>query len=375
MLDMGSAGTPFTWLQKLLFNLIRFLLTHFKRINRSILAVVWETLWSRQAKPRYIPFLRVGGGLESRLTQNLSLRADYIYTDYRNLSVNGSSSLVNSGGVTQENTRRSSIHLYDHIALLALSYRFCSEPLCDVCLSTRDYCGFYLGGACGGSALEGTLHGSARGSNINDGLNSTLVEAPSQLFNNQFQGAVYFGYAYPLERLYLGAEAFIAAATDTSMDFNQNSIFNNTSIFFWSTRSRASLATSTCQYGVDLRPGIFLTPLTLLYSRVGVAAAEVKVYPNAEFIGNTPVPSWALSTSDSAKLWKAAFRFGLGLEQLLTSSLHLRVDYIFTNIGSVSLNDFASGFDGGGNPVTLESTLSTRFQNHALLVGLSYYFQ
>lgn len=324
--------------------------------------------------------LRVGGGLESRLNSHWSLRADYIYNDYGNLAVNGSLFATEVAGITLEMTHRSSVHLYDHIALLGLSYRFCpSEPLGELCVSTADYCGFYVGGALGGGSLESTLDGSTQGStNADELFLSTFTTPPSQLFKNQFQGTLYLGYAYPWEHLYLGAEAFITAATDTSMHFDRKT--TNTTTFpgnppvGWSTESSASITASTCQYGVDLRPGFFLTPLTLIYTRVGVAAAEIKVHPTAEFVG-VDFASWGpITTADSANVWKAAFRLGLGLEQLLSPSLHLRADYIFTNLRGVSFDNFASGVDSIGNPVTLESTLSTRLQNHALLVGLSYTF-
>lgn len=176
------------------------------------------------SKSRTHAALRFGGGLESRLTQNVSLRTDYIYTDYGSLSVTGLASLEQLVGVFINTSRQGSSHLYDHIAQIALSYHFCpSEPLCDLSLSTSDYCGFYFGVGCGGSSLENTLHGSALGAD--PGLiSSAQVEVPSQLFNNQFQGTLYIGYAYPWEWLYLGAEAFITAATDPSMDFQQDSL-------------------------------------------------------------------------------------------------------------------------------------------------------
>lgn len=319
--------------------------------------------------------LRVGGGMECRLTRHFSLRADYIYQDYGRLRVEGSNSFVDTPDELTVD-RQSRVHLYDHLALLALSYRFSScEALWDPCCPTVDYCGFYLGVGCGGGALEGAFGGRANGLGVGGSfIEPGPLEALPQDFHNQFQGVAYLGIGTPLERLYLGAEAFITAATDTSLKVKESAFFQNTvSGDVWSTQSSASLSTSTCQYGVDIRPGLFLTPLTLFYARIGVAAAEIKAAPTAQFSGSTTT-TWALSTEDHRATWKAAFRFGFGLEQLLTSYLHLRADYVFTDYGRLSFSDFASGLDSGSNFITLTNTFSTHLQNQALLLSLSYYF-
>ena len=178
------------------------------------------------------------------------------------------------------------------------------------------------------------------------------------------------------KRAFFGGELFASGTTDTSMDFSGQALFNDTNNdTLYSTSYETSVKSSIWQYGLDLRPGFLLMPLTLIYGRVGVSAAEIKAHSNASVSANNGAGiTWALADANSKSNWKATFRLGLGIEQLLTSKLHLRGDYIFTNYGVVSFTDTVTGQDSEGDSTRLYSRLSSHVQNNAIFLGLSYYF-
>ncbi len=324
--------------------------------------------------------LRAGAGIEHRLTSHFSLRSDYIFTDYGKLSVSGVRTGTSSGfafPMTLNSDTR--LHLYDHAVLLGISYHFCcQEAICtDACSALSAFNGFYLGGAVGGSALTASQRGFASGENPSRNQTIQTLNAPSQLYNNQFQGLFFLGYGRLWKSVFLGGDVFVSAASHSAIDYKVQELFylpsNDT---LYATSCDTSVESSTCQYGFDLRPGVLLSPLTLLYARAGISAAEIRANSKAQFNANNGSGiTWFLPEEVSARTWTAAFRLGLGVEQRLTARLHLRGDYVFTNYGIASFNSRATGQDSEGDATFLSNTLSTHLQNHAIFVGLTYYFR
>lgn len=323
--------------------------------------------------------LRAGAGLEQRIGTRLSLRSDYIFTDYGRLSfsdfVSGTTPLGNAP-ISLRNEGR--FHFYDHAILLGLSYRLClQEPICcDPCFITQAYQGSYLGGVVGGSILSCNQHGQI----VSEvpSLNSLFqsITMPLQLYHNQFQGMLFLGYGASRKWAYLGGEIIIAAATHKKLDFVEQAYSDDTtSDTLYSTSFDTALEPSTWQYGFDLRPGVLLMPRTLIYGRVGVSAAEIEASSSARFTGDTGTDiTWTSPNLVSVSHWKPAFRLGIGAEQALNSKLHLRADYVFTNYGVIAFNSRATGINSEGNPTFLTNTLTGHLQNNALFLGLTYYF-
>ena len=157
-------------------------------------------------------FLRLGGGIEQYLGEHLALRVDYIYTNYRTLSIEGSTlstTVLSSGTVSA--TEDKELHLKNHALLVGLSYYFCNDP-CSTCYTCCDtnFCGFYLAGGAGAALTDCHPHGDI----LNAGLSGTLfhelvpVQVASQLTDTDFRGNLYAGYGYQWRMLYAGLEAF-----------------------------------------------------------------------------------------------------------------------------------------------------------------------
>jgi opacity protein-like surface antigen len=334
------------------------------------------------SKKKTIAALRAGGGIEQRLTQRLALRADYIFTDYGRLSVQGLSSGTSPFGDPISVQSDTTLHLYDHAVMLGLSYHFsCLAPLSlepeSECAALA-YRGCYLGGSIGGGCLEGRQKGIAVGTNSAFGDTTQTTKPPAQLYNNQFQGMLFLGYGRQWKWLYLGGELVMTAASHRTLAQLRETIYTNisplASIQYTDTLA-TSIRTSTWQYGGDLRPGILLTPLTLLYGRIGCAATWIKTHSDAQYTGQFPGFDWHIVEGSSSSLTRAVLRLGIGIEQFLTPKLHLRADYIYNNFGKISTNGTGRGKDTSGDTVILVNTLTSRLRSNAVILGLSYYFR
>ncbi len=337
-------------------------------------------------KKDFISF-RAGLGIEKRLTRRLSLRADYIYTDYGKISVNGSVSTlspVNLSPIFVSN--KTAIRCYDHALMLGLCYRFnCLRPAClEPPPCSLAFQGLYCGGSIGGGVLEDCQRGLLQADNDFWG-ETRFLNTPNQSYNNQFQGALFLGYGEVWRRLYLGGELSVSTATNTSVEFAAGPTFINTPVggasntlnIFYDTSYDTLVEASTWPYSLDLRPGVLLTPRTLFYGRVGISAAKIKVDSHAVdsgFIIVAPTSQWILPEHTSKDKWNPALRLGIGIEYQLCSRLHLRADYVHTNLGRVSINDTSLGTDTQGHPITLSNTLRSRLRNNSVVIGLSYYF-
>ena len=240
--------------------------------------------------------------------------------------------------------------------------------------------GFIWGDLSEGGDLETSQSGTVQGTNALAIAGAAPVSAtvPSQLLNNQFQGMAYLGYGSSWQRKYLGAEVFAQAAAHNKLEGNLAHSFLATGVGFNTQQIdfTSTVKTSSIQFGGDLRPGILVTPLTLLYGRVGVSAA--KIHTHVDVLNSTNssnVETFSVPGSFESEAWKAAFRLGLGLEYLLTLKLHLRADYIHTNYGILSFSKNATSTGSSGSTVFVSSTLSDHVKNNTVLVGLTYYFR
>lgn len=146
---------------------------------------------------------------------------------------------------------------------------------------------------------------------------------------------------------------------------------------------------------MDLRPGILLSPDTLLYGRVGAAFNTLKITSDSINMGSYVFPVFfnrslqlntasALVASDSKDV--TGLRLGAGLEQYLGYNIAIEADYIYTNYGDINVNSIGNSIGGeiilGEGDDLIPHTIPGGFVNHtkvdvtsnAALVGLTYYF-
>lgn len=92
---------------------------------------------------------------------------------------------------------------------------------------------------------------------------------------------------------------------------------------------------SNWDVGFDLRPGVLVTPCTLMYARAGVGIRQIK--SNFNVFASSPSSNQAsLINVLNTNKTEAGFRLGLGFEQMVTHNVSLGMDYVFTQYGKAS---------------------------------------
>jgi opacity protein-like surface antigen len=322
---------------------------------------------------------RLGGGLEQFLNSHLAFRADYIFTDYGRIKLSGANQGISSEGSSLTLSNNTQVkHLQQHAFLLGLSYHF--SPCLDDYQACEDplYCGCYLGGALGGYYADGKIHGRAVGNIPTLFQNFFMTTSiPSHATDKNFSGTIFCGYGRAWHRLFLAGEIFGIgynrhSLKTRSMGFYENITNGNQQSIFLETR----LFVAPLEGGIDLRPGFLLTPSSLFYGRVGTSVSTIKATAKANFQGILPIFAqfWNLTDGHSKHTTRATLRLGGGVEQALSSKLHLRLDYCYTDYGRVKFNGAKSNLNALGNLTFITDSTSQHLFNHSLLLGLNYYF-
>lgn len=267
--------------------------------------------------------------------------------------------------------------------------------------------GFYLGAAAGGSFATGNQHlNESTTSGISavdsDGtvspLASTIVplNVASAMKKNSVIGELFAGYEYSCNRFYLGGEIFVNDSSyqmKNSVDtgINQN-LFSNALQLVGSGDVDSKAKISSFQYGVTLRPGILITPTSLLFARIGTTIANrkytvkdaesVNLIFNPTFFGEV-IPNGAANTNLNLSKSKtnASLQVGGGLEQYFAKHWSVRMDYVYTYYGKLTVSGSNAttqtiSFVDGGVITSINATgnNSVKLSDNAVTLGIAYHF-
>lgn len=245
--------------------------------------------------------------------------------------------------------------------------------------------GYYVGGSAGGVSTNASQEKSSQFTfNSTAGFLFNLASNQSgpvslKTFNSAI-GALYAGYGQHWDEYYLGAELFINLANYKNHDdfSHTNSLdFPLAPILVTNNAARTiSTRLSPFQFGVDLRPGLLITPESMLYARVGVAFAEKTVRVNDNFTGQTlaggAVGSFNFSTSAETEKDVAALRLGAGVETHICNRWNMRMDYIYTYYGHNTVSQSATVPVGVVGNLVLADSTNVKIYNNTVMLGLSY---
>lgn len=270
------------------------------------------------------------------------------------------------------------------------------------------FCGFYFGGSAGGAFLS-AREGRTGYVNVDyNGIIPTPPAPPTLAVPNSFNAsashsvqhaykknsidiAIYTGYGYAWEDAFLGVEAFLhnthyeakgkhVFSTSSDTAFTQAALNANLSNV-----TSISTSLSRIEPGIDVRPGIFLTPCTLLYGRLGVGYNKLTLHadthPSVLF---SYTPAAAIIRDEREEITRSkkmgALRLGIGLEQNICENIYIRADYINTHYRGTKLRTPAERYTtttSTGDTLAYTSSTTSRvtsFFNNTVTLGMSYYW-
>lgn len=204
-------------------------------------------------------------------------------------------------------------------------------------------------------------YGTFEGTNAND-LESSGSSA---------MAALRFGYGQGLGTtpLYLGGEIFGSVAereseTSTSYREEASSWFFPWPGYIEYGHKETTLKMKDAEFGFDLRPGVFLSPTTLLYGRVGGAQNEMT-------LETTPSAFSDVSYSNTEDV--IGVRLGFGLETAISPKWSLNFDYIYTDYGDITADFSPTLSDEFTGEEELLTETSADVINQSILFGFNYY--
>jgi outer membrane immunogenic protein len=249
----------------------------------------------------------LGGGLEHRLTDNLSLRGEYRFSQFDSenvISVDGNDVL--------------SLQPRLHSGRISIAYRLDSDSTHAkqprVPRHNQSWTGLYLGGHLGVEALTRDL-------------NLTLPQIPATagltgVGGGGLNGGLDVGFDYNINRDWLLG---VLAGVDWSSDISDITIGSG------GTTGTVSLLGLENAVTIAGRVGYLLQPDSLIYGLGGFTEAKLKD------------PKFTLTTggsSNSSSLELPTFRgftLGGGFEERLSGNLSMRAEYRYTKLGSQTI--------------------------------------
>jgi|GEM_PF-1624800 len=327
-------------------------------------------------------YLRYGLGIDKMINPNLALRFEYVFTNYRSLNVGGSSSGPAFGSVIGI-AESSKVKLKTHELQLGLSYYFSNCCLPQPWKRCSNYCGWYLGAGIAGG-FENDRY-SVNALNISPGPDSAEEGVhPHNFIMNKNKtavgGALWAGYGLQFNALSLplfaGLEVFGQYLPYLNRSRQEVLFIDgfNAALFTANTTLTSKTEINPWQYGIQVRPGILLSPSTLLFGTVGVSAAKLLSQHHLQF--DNPAAGVSFDLDTKKQHTRPVLRIGGGLEyDLCFSGWHLRADYHYTNYRTFSLSGSRSISTGTPlGTISLANNSSIHMKDHVVLIGINKYF-
>ena len=266
------------------------------------------------------------------------------------------------------------IHLRTHALTLGLSYYFtnCAQNICDACCC--DFCGPYLGAGLGAGILDGKHHLDIVTVSPNTADIAAIHENKhtEHLTDGSFRGIFFLGYGLQWRALFAGIEIF-GQYSPFSKHKNDTQIFDdsfNPVLFSLSNTVSTKLKINPWQYGIAIRPGVLLSPETLLYVTVGTSVARLRAHSDVNY--NNPAAGIVLDFPLSAHSTRAVLRLGGGIEYILCGDWHLRADYTHTDYRSLRLRGSQATPSSIGT-ISLTSESYIHPTDHSITLSISKY--
>lgn len=268
--------------------------------------------------------------------------------------------------------------------------------------SASNYKGIYIGGAIGGSILDGTsiintetqiTFSDISTSHIALNIDSdNYIKAPSH--NHAAFGSFNIGYGFNYEWFFNGFEFFFSRSLYTlnytnNISATQDNKIASTSFVTVNKNIANNYTIDPTQVGLDLRPGYIFKKKGLLYARIGAARASVSQTASLtstsqiRVLAATPTSSsFALPLISAKTSAIYGLRLGGGLEYLVFPQCSVRLDYVFTTFNNPGPNTSKSLSGTITNPESATAgSISSLFSSslksitdNVITLGINYYF-
>jgi opacity protein-like surface antigen len=249
---------------------------------------------------------RLGLGNDIPMGNNLFLRMDYAYTDYKKYSI----PVYNSGGTL----------IHDDIAdmssgtfKMGLGWNFggSDEPRKVAYVDPKYLDGMYVGAMIGHGVINSQMNAIQKLGDVNQ---STLL---ANFGNEGFTGGAFLGYGQTFGQWYIGAELEAEAAT---FGWHHDRTVSGTG-------GRDFYVHKKGGFGESVRLGYVLKNGSMFYGRVGRVDTKFNsIYERGAASGS---PKYIDQDNNLQGV-----RIGLGTEVPLNKSLFMRMDYSYTNYES-----------------------------------------
>lgn len=278
----------------------------------------------------------------------------------------------------------------------------CFNPMGSYCVEPcRFFDGFYVGVAAGEAtnfSKQSILNTSVIDFEFGGPVpGSTVLDNTISFSNHNYKirgiGEIFAGYGWAWHSCnfwggYLGIRA---GGNFSSFNLTKNypqtlsliDIAAGTPQFIGSITNKLSTHTrlNSSEFTLDAKPGILLGKRTMVFGLLGVALNRSKTHLSESFVisGLTlagPL-SLSVSLSDTKRGHWAHFRWGLGLEHMLTNRIGINAHYTHTDYGKIHLATTATA--QATTPTTTarllhNSKVTIRNIRETIKLGLAYYF-
>ena len=313
----------------------------------------------------------VGAGIEAALIGNWTVKIEYLYLDFGNLT-----DTFLYGPAAFPTAIRSDVggHVVDHLARVGVNYRF-GDPAAPAiwdptpvptALITKaavlppvaySWTGFYVGGNVGYSVGNDPAREDIFGLFGNSNERFTLV--PRGVL-----GGGQAGYNYqPISRLVLGVEGdYQLADQRDSACFSWCVIPPNTPTTY--SQSLNWFATARGRAGVTAGPALFYVTGGGAWTRVSTTGTQLNSITNIN--GVTTIFTGTGSFSDNLSGWTAGF----GAEGAIAGRWTAKVEYLYMDFGSIA-HQFPAAIPAGLADPNVHIT--TRVRDNVFRVGANYH--
>ncbi len=242
------------------------------------------------------------------------------------------------------------------------------------------YQGFYVGGDLGSALMTASPGNFVKTNYVNfpsqGGDFLTVLNEQVILKGNVFRGDIFAGFGLNCDQLALGAEIFVGIQHYKESHTTASNGSTSFSSIFYNTVNTTGVKIKPFHAGLDVRPGFIINPTTMLYARVGFEFANVKMDNRTVFYGrDLQVEAFKQNYLISQTKNVVALRLGLGIEENVAEHLNLRVDYILTNYGRLTMSGVSPNFAlATGDTYRTSSKTEGRIIANNILVGMTYTF-